>query len=56
MHGFHMHGHSDEESEVKFYDKILISRLMKFMAPHKYKLIFALALMLLSAVYAMITP
>lgn len=56
MHGFHMHGHSDEESEVKFYDKILISRLMKFMAPHKYKLILALALMLLSAAYAMITP
>jgi len=47
---------SDEESQVSFYDKTLMSRLIKFMKPHKFKLIVALVLMLLSAAFAMITP
>ncbi len=56
MHGPHMHFDSEEESTVGFYDKALMSRLMKFLAPHKYKFILALVLMLITATYNMITP
>ena len=55
-HGPHMHFDSEEESTVGFYDKVLMSRLLKFLAPHKYKFMLALVLMLITAVYHMITP
>ncbi|MFC1714524.1 ABC transporter ATP-binding protein [Candidatus Poribacteria bacterium] len=56
MHGMHMHHHSDEESEIGFYDKTLMSRLVKFLAPHKYKFMLALILMLVQAGYMMVGP
>ena len=56
MHGHHMHFDSEEESTVGFYDRALMSRLMKFLAPHKYKFMLALILMLITATYTMITP
>ena len=55
-HGFHMHSHSEEESTVSFYDRALMSRLMKFLVPHKYKFILALVLMFTTATYMMVTP
>jgi len=55
-HGPHMHFDSEEESTVGFYDRALMSRLMKFLAPHKSKFILALVLMLITAIYNMITP
>ena len=56
MHGHHMHFDSEEESTVGFYDRALMSRLIKFLAPHKYKFMLALLLMLITAAYTMITP
>lgn len=56
MHGFHMHSHSDEESKVGFFDKVLMSRLIKFLGPHKRIFCLAIALMLTTAAYTMITP
>ena len=56
MHGHHMHYHSDEESEIGFYDKQMMTRLMRFLKPHKYKFMLALILMLITAGYNMITP
>jgi len=56
MHGPHMHFDSDEESTVGFYDKAMMSRLIKFLAPHKYKFVLALVLMLIAATYNMVTP
>lgn len=55
MHG-PMHLGSDEESKVKFFDKTLMSRLIKFVLPHKNKLIIALILMILSSVSMVIMP
>ena len=49
MHGHHMHFDSDEETNVGFYDRALMSRLMKFLAPHKLKFIMALVLMFITA-------
>ncbi len=51
-----MHLGSDEESKVRFFDKTLISRLIKFVIPHKNKLIIALILMILSSVSMVIMP
>jgi ATP-binding cassette subfamily B multidrug efflux pump len=55
-HGPHMHFDSEEESTVGFYDRALMSRLVKFLAPHRYKFALALVLMLITAVYHMVTP
>lgn len=52
----HMHFHSDEESNVKFYDRALMARLLKFLKPHKGKLFLALSLMLTQAGYQMLRP
>ena len=55
-----MHGpmflDSDEKSSVGFYDKTLMSRLVKFLGPHKNKLIIALELMLFQALTMMVQP
>jgi len=56
MHGMHMHHHSDEESEIGFYDKALMSRLMKFMAPHRNTFLLALCLMLTQVVFTVVRP
>jgi len=52
----HGHFHSDEESDIGFYDKALISRLMGFLGPHKRKFMLALCLMLIQAGYTMVRP
>ncbi|MBD3182901.1 ATP-binding cassette domain-containing protein [Candidatus Poribacteria bacterium] len=51
-----MHFDSEEESNVGFYDKQLMSRLIKFVSPHKGKLIISLILMILASGYSMVTP
>ncbi len=51
-----MHLGSDEESKVRFFDKTLMSRLIRFVLPHKNKLIIALILMILSSVSMVIMP
>lgn len=56
MHGPHMHFDSEEKSNVGFYDKVLMSRLMKFVTPHKDKIIIAMILMILSSIFTIIMP
>ena len=56
MHGPHMHFDSEEESNVGFYDKQLVSKLMKYVLPHKNKLILALVLMLSTSIITMFMP
>ena len=55
MHG-HMFLDSDEKSNVGFYDKTLMSRLIKFLGPHKNKLILALGLMLFQSISMVVPP
>ena len=52
----HMHYHSDEESEVGFYDKMLMSRLMEFLAPHRLIFMLALLMMLTQAAITTVSP
>jgi len=55
MHG-HMHLGSDEQSNVGFYDKTLVRRLLVFLRPHRGKLMIALGLMLIQAVTSVVPP
>ena len=54
--GFHKGYHSDEESDIGFYDRTLMSRLMQFLTPHKNIFRLALCLMLTQAGFAMVRP
>jgi ABC-type multidrug transport system fused ATPase/permease subunit len=51
-----MHYDSEEESKVGFYDKALMSRLIKYLKPHKRKLLLALLFMVFAAIITVIMP
>ncbi len=56
MHGPHSGYHPEEESTVGFYDKVLVSKLMKFVVPHKRKLMIGLGLMFISSIIMVLPP
>ena len=57
MHGpGHMQFDAEEKSDVGFYDKVVMSSLVKGMVPHVNKLIIALVLMLLLSATSVIMP
>ena len=52
----HFHFDSEEESTVGFFDRKLMSRLMKFVAPHKSKLMLGLVMMLSLSIATVFMP